>query len=461
MNPLEYHSDVLIIGAGPAGLAAAKAALEAGCEVDLVDDNFQSGGQIWRGGGHLQKDQRAKQLAQVLTQSNQLRCHFQSKLIHIGGHKDDFTAVLDHTQTPASASSRILAKRIIIATGAREVLLPFHGWTLPGVTGAGGLQALAKTGYPVEGKRIVVAGTGPLLLAVAASLVERGAIVTHIVEQSSFAKLRRFTWQLFVSPSKLKQAIQLAWALRKQKYWCDSFVIEAHGTEQLTGVTILKNGIQHSIDCDYLACGYGLAPNLEIAAGLGCEIDYLEADQTNGAMPSIRVDETQESSIAGVYCAGETTGVGGVDLSLAEGCIAGHAAALSLTYDKHSDSTSSLAEQELAEAKKQRKHWQKFAQDLHQAFQLRSELKQLCRSDTIVCRCEDVRFEELQTQSDWRSAKLHTRCGMGACQGRVCGNANHILFGWKRDVGRLPLQATSIHNLLAIKARGRQDEFTE
>ena len=455
MKALEYRCDVLIIGAGPAGLAAAQAALAAGCEVDLVDDNFQSGGQIWRGGAQIQHDPRAQNLASILTQSERLRCHFQSKLIHISGHKDQFTAVLDHTQTPHCANSKIVAKRVIIGTGAREILLPFAGWTLPGVTGAGGLQALVKGGYPVQGKRVVVAGTGPLLLAVAASLVERGAIVTHIVEQSSFSKLNRFAWSLFASPSKLKQAIQLAWKLRRQKYWSDSYVLEAHGKQQLSKITIVKGGVLHEIESDYLACGYGLAPNLEIATGLGCTVNFHDDDSS--AMPNVRVTEMQESSVAGVYCAGETTGVGGVDLSLAEGCIAGYAAAFSLDKTVIPKQSQDYANRQLIAAEKQRRVWQQFARRLQQTFQLRPELKQLCRDDTIVCRCEDVSFSQLQIHSDWRSAKLHTRCGMGACQGRICGNANYVLFGWKRDLGRLPLQATSLNNLLALKEQAEQN----
>ncbi|WMW79345.1 FAD-dependent oxidoreductase [Undibacterium cyanobacteriorum] len=456
MNTTTFHTDLLIIGAGPTGLAAAQLALEHGYEVDLVDDNFQSGGQIWRGGAQTQHDKRAQLLAKMLAQSSRLRCHFQSKVVHLNGSINQFSAVLDHVQNTTSTSSRIMAKRVIIATGARELLLPFPGWTLPGVTGAGGLQALAKSGYPVKGKRVVVAGTGPLLLAVAASLVERGAIVTHIVEQTSFSKLKRFAFKLFATPSKLWQALGLAWKLRQQQYWSTAFVLEALGGKRLERVVIQHAGERKTIECDFLACGFGLVPNLELAAGIGCKFDTTKLPEESFMRSPLTLSPRLESSIAGVFCAGETTGVGGVDLALVEGRLAASSAVLSLKQAQ-TDNTApneTEAQQQLAntivEAKADRNKWQTFASNLESTFALREELTQLCRDDTIVCRCEDVRFQELKIHPDWRSAKLHTRCGMGPCQGRVCGTANRLLFGWERDLGRMPLSASPIESLLAI-----------
>ena len=110
--------------------------------------------------------------------------------------------------------------------------MPFPGWTLAGVTGAGGLQALSKAGYPVAGKRVIVAGTGPLLLAVAASLIERGAEVTHILEQTKFGQLSRFALGLLATPSKISQALKLGRSLKEVIYHADSYVIGAHAQVQ-------------------------------------------------------------------------------------------------------------------------------------------------------------------------------------------------------------------------------------
>jgi len=145
------------------------------------------------------------------------------------------------------------------------------------------------------------------------------------------------------------------------------------------------------------------------------------------------VDDFQETSVADVYCCGETTGIGGLELSLVEGEIAGLAAS-----DKKE-----LARSLFSVRNKQ----QKFATALNSAFELRSELKSLVAPDTIVCRCEDVQFSQLQSSDSWRAAKLHTRCGMGPCQGRICGAAVEFLFGWQAESVRPPVLAARVGSI--------------
>jgi NADPH-dependent 2,4-dienoyl-CoA reductase/sulfur reductase-like enzyme len=421
---------LLIIGAGPAGLAAAHAAAPSGMHIDIIDDNFQSGGQIWRGGFQQQADMRARTIWHELNQAQNVHFHFQTKLVHIEQRDQHVVATAEHA--PQSTSLQFTANKVIIATGARELLLPFPGWTLPGVTGAGGLQALAKNGFPVKGKTVIVAGSGPLLLAAAATLTAYGAHVTHIIEQAPMSALRQFAFGLLKTPSKIKQALGLAWKLKQSHYCSDSFVLAAESIqEDQKRVRVSMQGKIVELACDYLACGFGLTPNLEIAAGLGCEIHHTSMNA------HVIVNEWQETSVKQVYCAGESTGIGGVDLALAEGYVAGYAASQRIEHANP--------------MLQQRSKWQQFAEHLAQHFALRPELRHLCESETIVCRCEDVRYGQLQPHNDWRGAKLHTRCGMGACQGRMCGNINRFLFSWERDLGRLPFQSTSIKHLMAIQ----------
>jgi thioredoxin reductase len=427
--------DLLIIGAGPAGLAAAAAAAESGMQIAIIDDNFNSGGQIWRGGAQNTGDPRAHQLWEDLSSASNSNVvfHFQTKVIHaqqIDGMQDIVIERSGETQ-------RLRAHKMIIATGARELLLPFPGWTLPGVTGAGGLQALTKAGYPVQGKRIVIAGSGPLLMAVAATLVERGAIVSHIFEQTTFSQLCKFAIGLLATPSKIAQAIQLWKKLLNVRYRSDSYVIEALGDGHVQSVRVHSQGKEIILDCDYLAVGYGLLPNIELATALGCNTETVNDKQ------SVSVNQWQESSITGVYCAGEGTGVGGVDLALAEGKIAGLAAS-----GRYSEAANYQIEKQ---------KWQGFSHRLHQAFSLRADLRHLCKSDTLVCRCEDVSYAQLSQFEDWRSAKLHTRCGMGACQGRVCGAANRFLFSWEKDAGKLPVNSATIASLVMLGSDGAQE----
>ena len=162
---------------------------------------------------------------------------------------------------------------------------------------------------------------------------------------------------------------------------------------------------------------------MELAALLGCRL---------GAA-GVEVDEYQQTSVPGVYCAGEATGIGGLDLSLVEGEIAGYAAA-------------GKPERRGARFAARESH-RRFAAALERAFALRDELKSLPQDDTLVCRCEDVTFGRVRACSGWREAKLHTRCGMGPCQGRVCGGAVEFLLGWKAESVRPPVFPARIESL--------------
>lgn len=417
------HYDILVVGAGPAGLAAAHAAATHGAQVGIIDDNPYPGGQIWRGAPDTQADPRAARLLGELRALNNVEFLPQTRVMYATEPQQLLV------QTP-SASATLRYRHLILATGARERLLPFPGWTLPGVTGAGGLQALSKGGYPLQGKRVVVAGSGPLLLAAAATLRGKGAHIVAIIEQAATPSLLRFAAGLLAAPAKIAQALQLLAQLRGVPYWRNSYVHSAHGDGTLQSVQV-QHGYEQELDilqCDYLACGYGLLPNVELAQALGC------ATAAQDGQTAVRVDEWQQTSVAGIYCAGEGTGVGGVDLALAEGRIAGLAAC-----GRQQQARAVLAE---------RARWSAFAGRLTRAFALRPELRTLAGDDTIVCRCEDVCHGDLRTQTSWRSAKLQTRCGMGPCQGRICGGATEVLYGWRPDAVRLPISPTRISSII-------------
>lgn len=407
--------DVLIIGAGPAGLSAAWAASQSGSRVLVVDDNPTQGGQIWRGESKSKTSPEAQLWFERIAAA---------KLEVINGAR-----VFDAPKTgkvraeTATGVTEIEYRSLILATGARERFLPFPGWSLPNVVGAGGLQALVKGGLPIKGKRVVVAGSGPLLLAVALYLRTQGADILLIAEQATRAKLASFGIGLLSAPSKAAQALGLLRGLRGIPIRPGSWVTAAEGERKLARAVIRDGSTVRSLECDYLAVGYHLVPNLEFAALLGCE---LKGD-------GIVVDDLQKTSIDTVYSAGESTGIGGLDLSLAEGQIAGYAATGQLER----------ARRLLSERKTARK----FATRLSSTFALRDELKLLPRDETIICRCEDVRWRQIVDHSSWRSAKLHTRCGMGPCQGRVCGGALSFLLDWPVESVRPPVFPVRIESM--------------
>jgi NADPH-dependent 2,4-dienoyl-CoA reductase/sulfur reductase-like enzyme len=289
--------------------------------------------------------------------------------------------------------------------------------------GAGGLQALVKGGLKIADKRVVIAGTGPLLLAVAEYLKRKGAAVAAVIEQAPRYRVNKFALALMRSPSKLRQAIGLRAKLSGIPYMTDSWVTAARGDGRVRSVEVMRRGKAGVIECDYLACGFHLVPNLELARLAGCRI-------SNGA---VAVDARQRTSIPNIFCVGETVGIGGVDCALIEGEIAGLAAS------GQTDAANRLV------AKRDRAR--RFADSTNAAFALRDELRLLPGADTIICRCEDVRYERLNGFSNFREAKLQTRCGMGPCQGRVCGAATNFLFGWDAPSVRPPVFPIKMENL--------------
>ncbi len=407
--------EVLVIGGGPAGMAAAVRAAECGARIAIVDDNAACGGQIWRGAQEGDKNQDAARW------SGRLRAAEVTQLYGKRVFHQPEAGVLLAEGSEGVCELRY--KNLVLATGARERFLPFPGWTLPNVMGAGGLQAMVKSGLPIRGKRVVVAGTGPLLLAVAAYLRRQGAEIPAICEQTPWSRLTRFGAALLTHPEKISQALQLKKELAGIPFAANSWPLSAKGGQAIESVTVARNGRTEVIACDYLACGFHLVPNVELQSLLGCKID--------GGF--VRVDEFQKTSVPGTFCAGEPTGIGGVELAMLEGEIAGLAAA-----------------GETVQARKlfgQRRKARRFAGWLDRTFRLRPELKALPTAETIVCRCEDVPYSRLREQRSWRAAKLQTRCGMGPCQGRVCGAAAEFLFQWSPDSVRPPVFPARVESL--------------
>lgn len=428
MTQNSFEFDVVVVGGGPAGLAAACAAAEAKSRVALVDESPWLGGQIWRG------HESAK------LKNNSPATIWIERFRNSGAALLDRTAIVaaprpglllaEHEQGPR----QIRWRQLILATGARELFLPFPGWTLPGILGPGGLQALVKHGWPIEGKRVVVAGSGPLLLAVAEGLKKYGARVLAIYEQASQRNVLKFGLKLLSHWGKLWQAMKLRSATLGIPYRCGIWPVAAEGESQVERVTFTDGQRSWSEDCEHLACGFGMVPNVELPLALGCELkdDF------------IWVDNWQATSVPNVYCAGEPTGIGGADCALIEGQIAGYAA---------------TGDQTKAEALlDSRNSWHSFRSSLAAAFALRPELKTLAKDETLVCRCEDVSLGRIQQFNGWREAKLQSRCGMGACQGRICGAAVKFLFGWHAESVRPPILPARVSSLVAQPAERTEGE---
>jgi NADPH-dependent 2,4-dienoyl-CoA reductase/sulfur reductase-like enzyme len=236
-----------------------------------------------------------------------------------------------------------------------------------------------------------------------------------LVEQAGRRDLASVAPALLRNPAKLRQAAGLGAALmgvtKLHGYW----PLRAEGDRAVEALVVGNGARERRLPCDLVACGFGLVPETMLAVLLGVRV--------NAA--AVVVDEQQRTSVPGLYAAGELTGVAGVDVALAAGLVAGSAAAgdtaAALRYAARLD-------REVT-----------FARAVDKAFALRAELSAMAESDTIVCRCEDVSWADVRDYSDARDAKLKTRCGMGPCQGRVCGPALRLLKGWDADRVRPPL----------------------
>jgi NADPH-dependent 2,4-dienoyl-CoA reductase/sulfur reductase-like enzyme len=395
-------ADVVVVGAGPAGIAAAAHAAEAGARTLLIDEAARPGGQIWRGeppaSARPWLERLARSGAAVRTGVAVVDAPAPGRLLVASG-----TAVL-----------RVSYERLVLATGARELFLPFPGWTLPGVIGAGGAQALVKSGARFAGRRVVVAGSGPLLVAVAATLARAGARVVGVAEQAPIGRLVAFGAGLWRQPGKIGEGIGYAASLVGVPYRAGAWVREALGPEHVERVLVTNGLREWEWRCDVLACGFGLVPNLELPRLLGCE----------ATADAIVVDPSQQTSLPRVFAAGEIAGVAGVDHALASGRVAGLAAA-------GREAPRALLDE--------RRRERDFGRRLAGAFALRDEVKALGRPETVVCRCEDATLAAVEGAGSLREAKLHGRAGMGPCQGRVCGSTLGALRGFSPDTVRPPL----------------------
>jgi NADPH-dependent 2,4-dienoyl-CoA reductase/sulfur reductase-like enzyme len=417
---------VLVVGGGPAGMSAARAAARAGADVVLVDGYAALGGQYHRGEGLTIADARVD----VRTGHRVWRME---------PSDDGFRALV--VGRPA-----IEAEAVVLAPGAHDRPLPFPGWDLPGVMTPGGAQALVKGSGVMPGRRVLVAGTGPFLLAVAAQL---GDSVVAVLE--AHAGLAR-RWlrpgaaagigkggELVRYVAALRRAgvpLRAGWGVVEARPGQDGAVAEAD-VAQLDASWREVPGTRRTVAVDTVCAGYGFVGALELPLQLGCRAG---ADPADGS-PVIAVDFDGRSSVPGVFVAGEATGVGGADLARAEGEIAGASAAGARAGRR---------------VRARRARLDAFARALRAAHAVPDGWAAALADDVVVCRCEEVTAGAIRHAvrdlgaTDGRSVKLQTRAGMGLCQGRMCAlNVNALTPGPPSVVTRPLAEPVTLGELAA------------
>ena len=433
--------ELAVVGAGPAGLAAALAAADAGVRVVLLDSAPEAGGQFYRQTARQLHARRPQRLYHAWSTWERLRdrlaAHRAAERItfladrHVW-HVEPGFAVHALIGPEQQASETVTADALILATGGYERVLPFPGWTLPGVLTAGGAQAMLKAGLVLPGRRaVVVAGTGPLLLPVAAGLAAAGADVAGLYDSADPRAFAKHASALVRNPEKLVEGAGYAAHLAQHgvRIRFRHTVIRAHGRDRLEAVTIAgPDKTERRIECDTLAVSHGMLPHTEIAQTLGAAL-------TDGG--TVAVDDEQLTDIPGLWAAGEATGIGGAALSLAEGEIAGRSAAARLR------GTSPTPD---PRTRKTRRRLRAFAEVIETAYAPPpASAWAACVDDaTIVCRCEEVTAASVREAvselgaTDLRTVKLLTRAGMGWCQGRICGPGVAGVAGCPQTPARTP-----------------------
>lgn len=458
-----------VIGAGPAGLAASLAAAAHGVRVTLIDSAAQAGGQFYRQPATGLGARRPGALHHRWRTWERLRDALAARveagtIRHLADHHvwcveptvpEVPSATAPPPARPGSGGSAgvggfvvhallgplqeepvtVRADAVLLATGGYERVLPFPGWTLPGVVTAGGAQAMLKGGLVVPGRRAVVAGTGPLLLPVATGLAAAGVEVAALVESADPKAFLRRARALAAQPGKIAEGARYGIRLLRQHVTllARHTVVAAHGEERLDAVTLaaldaqgrVRPGTERRVPCDTLAIGHGMLPHTDLAESLGCRIDGLR----------VHVDEEQRTDVPGVWAAGETTGIGGAALSLAEGRLAGRSVAVRLTGVAPDP-------RGWARVARSRTRMREFFAALDAGYAPPAHWTEQVGDDTVVCRCEEVTggairqaVDELGA-GDVRTVKLLTRAGMGWCQGRMCEPAVAGLAGCEQTPAR-------------------------
>ncbi len=399
---------VVIVGAGPAGLAAAEHALAAGAEVTVLDQSDAPGGQYHRGASRRFE----ALLSRCTWWPESTVWALEGRRIHVLRGPADGTNRQRHTLEPDA---------LVLATGAHDRVLPFPGWQLPGVFTAGAAQALAKGERVAAGRRVLVAGAGPFLLPVAESLLDVGAEILAVLEANPASTvLSGWSWRAAAHVGKMNELVRYAARLARHRvpYRTGRTVVEARGDDRVREAVTARlradwsvvPGTERTYEVDALCVGHGFVPQPELAVAAGCLLD--------GGF--VRIGEDQRTSAGGVFAAGEITGIGGAALAAAEGAVAGWAAA---------GRTPSRA------LIKKRDHARAFARRLAAAHPIGTAWPGWLRADTIVCRCEETSYGDLKRAAadpvapGPHALKLGTRAGLGPCQGRMCGPAVAELCG--------------------------------
>lgn len=436
--------DLVVIGGGPAGIAAAATAAKHGLSVALIDERPTLGGQIYKRVGPGFKVKSAKEVGKDYFLGEELINELENSSVElfletlVGTIENSAVVIVRNGES----AERLSYKKLLISPGAYDRPVAFPGWTLPGVITAGAAQSLVKTQRVNPGSRIFFAGSGPLALAFPAQLSGYGANIVGIIEAAprpGIFKALRILFAVIGNLDLMRDAAKYQFHLISNRIPMTyrRIIVSANGKDRVESVThakVDKNwrvipGTEKTVEVDALCVGYGFFPSVELFRLLGCELAYEES--RGGAV--VKLDNWGATSVANVFGAGDGTGISGSYVAIARGRLA----ALKIAAELGKISETSLTA--LATGfQKTFKRRTKFQSAINNAYEIKSGIYALADNKTVICRCESVTLENilpvLESTVDPSVVKAYTRCGMGLCQGRNCQRQISALIAEKQNI---------------------------
>jgi glycine/D-amino acid oxidase-like deaminating enzyme len=412
----ERGCDVLVVGAGPAGLSAAVAAAEAGASVLVLDERSATGGQYAKPLAESHADtapDRQFRLGTLLRdQALAAGAQIETEATAWGGFAADEIAAL-----VGGRAVTFRPRRLVLAPGAHERPAPLAGWTLPGVMTTGGLQTLVRAQRVCPGERVLIAGSGPLNLQLACELLAGGLKPLAVVEAAPRPERAawRAAWTMArASPDLVREGVGMLLKLRRAGVpviW-SARVKELRGDARVRSAHVAGRGLDRSFDVDVVALNLGFQPETGLARALGAKQRFVDVGLGHLACDT---DPDGRTSAPGVFAVGDGASLGGSRVAMARGRLAGLAAARELGLHAPDDPVARAAlRRGLA-----------FQEALWTLFRPPRLRPGTLTDDTIVCRCEEVSAGRIRQEladglASLPALKKATRAGMGRCQGRFC-----------------------------------------
>ncbi len=452
--------DVIIIGAGPAGMSAGTVLGEMGLNVLVLDEQPAVGGQIYRR-IETAPDHRLNFFGKDYSQGLDLARRFKRS-----GAKFEDCATVWQAEADGSVcysrkgeSKMVRANYILVATGAMERPVPLPGWTLPGVMGAGAANALAKEAELIPSGRVVLVGSGPLLLLEASLLAKKGVDLVAVLETTQVLPPPSALpkgMQALLSPGLLFKGLNVLRKIKKSgvPHYRGVTGIRANGTDGLESVEALHRASRLNLAADTLLVHFGVIPNTQMVRQIGCAMEW----DTIGRFWQPKCDGWGRTNFEQIFTAGDGAGVSGALAATFKGELAALEIGRSLGILSAPDRNRFAAP--VKKAMKQDGFARPFIDHL---FAPRFDGSWF-DDDTVICRCENITVGEIRRVvaegvTDVNEVKIITRCGMGPCQGRMCGPALAEVVGHALSVSpektgllriRPPLKPVPLEEIAAM-----------